>query len=352
MVTIAKERRPLFVPNESSKAVISSSVDISGSVVVTGGITGSIKNTVAGNPFIAAGANITTTYNSLGQWVITGTGEGGGGGGNGGSSTITVDVADTDAVVTNETIVNVIGLTQSRTITLPTNVSSGTLIIISNGDGSATDSKYVKVVASSNDLIDGVNRPHFAVIKPYDFTQYIYQNNNWNIVASKIAKLEESWIHYAAIAGLTITSESTHDGAIGIQFTCLSKSILQGFRLKLDISSNVSKDFDIKVWTNGSAIATKTISTTGPIDQQIMFDNPVVLEKGKTYFLTYKDKTGVNYYYLYIGSPIYVYFGYATRMPPIIVNAPYCYSYGDTQPSNYLNQVVGVLAPIEPIIFA
>jgi hypothetical protein len=80
MVTIAKERRPLFVPNDSATAVISSSVDITGSVKVVGslavnqGITGSIKEASVNKPFILAGSNITATYNSDGQWVITATG--------------------------------------------------------------------------------------------------------------------------------------------------------------------------------------------------------------------------------------------------------------------------------------
>lgn len=54
----------------------------SGSVQVTGSliaphITGSLSGTVAGNPFIVAGSNITANYNSLGQWEITGSAGGG-----------------------------------------------------------------------------------------------------------------------------------------------------------------------------------------------------------------------------------------------------------------------------------
>jgi len=52
--------------------------EITGSLQVNGGITGSISGTAFGNPFIVAGANITANYNSLGQWEITGSGGGGG----------------------------------------------------------------------------------------------------------------------------------------------------------------------------------------------------------------------------------------------------------------------------------
>jgi len=61
--------------------VNSGSVQVTGSFEVLGGITGSISGTVAGNPFIVAGSNITANYNSLGQWEITSSGGGGGGGG-------------------------------------------------------------------------------------------------------------------------------------------------------------------------------------------------------------------------------------------------------------------------------
>jgi len=57
--------------------VNSGSVEVTGSFTVLGGITGSISGTVAGNPFIVAGSNITANYNSLGQWEITGSGGGG-----------------------------------------------------------------------------------------------------------------------------------------------------------------------------------------------------------------------------------------------------------------------------------
>ena len=51
-------------------------VDIiaTGSLEVRGGITGSISGTVGGYPYVAAGPNITTTYNSLGQWEISSSG--------------------------------------------------------------------------------------------------------------------------------------------------------------------------------------------------------------------------------------------------------------------------------------
>ena len=57
-----------------------------GNVQVTGSlispqITGSLSGTVSGYPFIVAGPNITASYNSLGQWEITGSAGGGGGGG-------------------------------------------------------------------------------------------------------------------------------------------------------------------------------------------------------------------------------------------------------------------------------
>jgi hypothetical protein len=54
----------------------SNGAQITGSLQVLGGITGSLSGTIAGNPFIVGGANIIANYNSLGQWEITGSGGG------------------------------------------------------------------------------------------------------------------------------------------------------------------------------------------------------------------------------------------------------------------------------------
>lgn len=51
---------------------------ISGSVKAYTGFTGSLSGTIGGLPFIVGGPNITASYNSLGQWEITGSGGGGG----------------------------------------------------------------------------------------------------------------------------------------------------------------------------------------------------------------------------------------------------------------------------------
>ncbi len=45
---------------------------ISGSVKAYTGFTGSLSGTIGGLPFIVGGPNITASYNSLGQWVLTG----------------------------------------------------------------------------------------------------------------------------------------------------------------------------------------------------------------------------------------------------------------------------------------
>jgi hypothetical protein len=63
----------LFVAGLSS----SGGAQITGSLEVLGGITGSLSGTTSGNPFIVAGPNITASYNSLGQWEITGSAGGG-----------------------------------------------------------------------------------------------------------------------------------------------------------------------------------------------------------------------------------------------------------------------------------
>jgi hypothetical protein len=57
---------------ESTYLSASTGAEITGSLKVNGGITGSISGTLTGNPFIIAGPNITASYNSLGQWEITG----------------------------------------------------------------------------------------------------------------------------------------------------------------------------------------------------------------------------------------------------------------------------------------
>ena len=52
----------------------SNGAQITGSLEVLGGITGSISGTVAGNPFLVAGPNVTLNYNTLGQWEVTSSG--------------------------------------------------------------------------------------------------------------------------------------------------------------------------------------------------------------------------------------------------------------------------------------
>lgn len=49
----------------------SNGAQVTGSLEVRGGITGSISGTITGNPFIIAGPGATVNYNSLGQWAIT-----------------------------------------------------------------------------------------------------------------------------------------------------------------------------------------------------------------------------------------------------------------------------------------
>jgi hypothetical protein len=89
---------------------------ISGSVKAYTGFTGSLSGTIGGLPFIVGGPNITTSYNSLGQWEITGSSGGGGGGDTYWTSTVnnaiyttgsaaaTVFIASTGVVVTGSYI--------------------------------------------------------------------------------------------------------------------------------------------------------------------------------------------------------------------------------------------------------
>ena len=55
--------------------LVQGTTQITGSLIASR-ITGSLSGTVVGNPFIVAGSGITTNYNSLGQWEITGSGGG------------------------------------------------------------------------------------------------------------------------------------------------------------------------------------------------------------------------------------------------------------------------------------
>lgn len=350
MVTIAKERRPLFVPNESSKAVISSSVDISGSVVVTGGITGSIKNTVTGNPFIVAGANITTNYNSSGQWVITGTGDGGNSGGGSFAAPVTIEVVDSDLTITTESYVNLTGLTQPRMITLPT-PSSGAVFRVVNGDGTATSSSYVLVTGSAGATVNGKTYAHIAVVQPYGFTQYICYNNNWIVENTKTRTIQDSWLNYVASAGFPTTTEYGGSYTIGMQFTCITSSVMLGFRFKINVPA--PRDFDIKLWTGGVAIASSSVAVTSSIDANVLFPSPVPMEAGKEYFLThygsncyhvYSTTTGVQYSFMQGG-------GTPTQIMPINLLTNYCYGYGDSQPTGYINAPQALFAPLEPIIF-
>lgn len=62
----------LTAPNMQMQTLSASNgAQITGSLQVNGGITGSISGTVGGNAFIKAGTGVKTNYNSLGQWEIT-----------------------------------------------------------------------------------------------------------------------------------------------------------------------------------------------------------------------------------------------------------------------------------------
>jgi hypothetical protein len=65
----------------TAKTVFGGDVVVSGTLnttnlTVSGSLTGSISGTINNNPFLVAGQNITTTYNSLGQWEVSSSGGG------------------------------------------------------------------------------------------------------------------------------------------------------------------------------------------------------------------------------------------------------------------------------------
>lgn len=59
---------------EATYLSASTGAQITGSLQVLGGITGSLSGTTAGNPFLVAGPNVTTKYNTLGQWEVSSSG--------------------------------------------------------------------------------------------------------------------------------------------------------------------------------------------------------------------------------------------------------------------------------------
>ena len=65
--------------------LVQGTTQLTGSLIASR-ITGSLSGTVAGNPFIVAGPNVTTKYNSLGQWEVTGS--------SGGSTAVTSSIVD------------------------------------------------------------------------------------------------------------------------------------------------------------------------------------------------------------------------------------------------------------------
>ena len=377
----------------------------SGSIQVTGSliaptITGSIQYVdEAGTiPFLVNGANITTNYNSLGQWEITGSGGGGGGssffteialdsiqttgsvamtflsastGGEiTGSFTVTdgtVNVeqstgflfkpytkSDSNVVAgTNQNTINMVGLTAPRTVTLPSPIT-GTIVRIVNGDGTATSGSYIFVTGSSGDTIDGKTYGHVAATQPYGFTQYYCTNNNWVVETTQTKTLKDGWIDFITSAGVTSVSSYAGDYTNGVQFTPLTGSVLIGFRIKIDLGS--PQDFDIKIWTGGSALDTVAVAVTGSIDTIKLFNSQIALNQAQVYFLTWREKTGSAYYFFNAGTAIqYRYMQGAsapTRLPPINLLTNYCYASGDAQPNTYLNTPQPNFIGLEPIIFS
>lgn len=95
--------------------------------------------------------------------------------------TAVTDAAHTVAALS--TYIDMIGLTAARTVTGPsTPVQAGTVVTITNGDGSASGAKTVTFAPAGGALVNGVST-HTAINAAYGSCSYVCDGTNWTVIA-------------------------------------------------------------------------------------------------------------------------------------------------------------------------
>ena len=93
--------------------------------------------------------------------------------------TAVTDAAHTIALLS--TYVDMRGLTAARTVTGPASAVEGTVVTITNGDGSASGVKTVTFAPSSGTVNGGAT--HVAIAAAYGSCSYVYDGTNWTVIA-------------------------------------------------------------------------------------------------------------------------------------------------------------------------
>ncbi len=95
--------------------------------------------------------------------------------------TAVTDAAHTVAALS--TYVDMIGLTAARTVTGPsTPVQAGTVVTITNGDGSANGTKTVTFAPAGGALVNGA-ATHVGINAAYGSCTYLCDGTNWTVIA-------------------------------------------------------------------------------------------------------------------------------------------------------------------------
>ena len=93
--------------------------------------------------------------------------------------TAVTDAAHTIALLS--TYVDMRGLTAARTVTGPSSAVEGTVVVITNGDGSASGVKTVTFAPASG-TVNG-SATHVAINTAYGSCTYVCDGTNWTILA-------------------------------------------------------------------------------------------------------------------------------------------------------------------------
>ena len=257
-------------------------------------------------------------------------------------------------VALTENMINMTNLSAARTVTLPT-ATSGAIVRVLNGDGSAGPTKYVVVTGSSNARINGINTTgHVSVVQPYASTEYWSDGAGWSIIGTSPKSTNESPIDFAIARNTVNPTEYAGDYTIGIKFSVATGSVSTGFRFYW--SGSAPKDFEAKIWSGSIAITSVSFGLTGANYYTGTWTTPIELKRYNSYFLSYREKTGTNYYATTVtdfadfqvqsgtSSPVRI-----GQQGLIIYSNPYSSASGDVVPVP--NSIGTTVALIEPTVF-